>query len=102
MRGNSLAGALISELIDAGGASLFDPRPVQFRAPHEAGVAPVRRLLERGAAQAQQFPRTLPRNPFLCGCLDYTEHEPIEHLIVGYGSASGSTTNVRAIQHARG
>src|SRR3989442_725540 len=102
MRGNSPIDALVAEFIDAGGASLLDPWPVRFRTQHEAGVAPVRRLLKRGAGQAQQLLRPLTRNAFLCGCLDYTEGQSIEHLIVGYGSASGSTTDVRAIQHACG
>ena len=42
------------------------------------------------------------RNAFLCGCLDLTETEPLEHLIAGFGRRFGRTTHVKAIAHAVG
>ncbi|MEJ1966045.1 MAG: hypothetical protein WDO56_32640 [Gammaproteobacteria bacterium] len=46
--------------------------------------------------------RELNRNAFLCGCLDFTEHERVEHLVVGLGRKAGSTTKVQNVLHAVG
>lgn len=93
---------ILRELVDAGLASLWDPNPVAFRPEHEAGVRPLRRLLRRPTEAVQSLTRPLARNAFLCGCLDYTEKEPIEHLIMGYGTLSGRTTWIEAVQHTIG
>jgi len=46
--------------------------------------------------------RPLARNSFLCGCLDGTEHDTVEHLIVGFGVRRGPTTWLEAIHHELG
>lgn len=48
------------------------------------------------------MPTALNRNAFLLGCLDFTEHEPIEHLIVGLGHKSRSTIKIEALLHYSG
>jgi hypothetical protein len=46
--------------------------------------------------------RPLNLNAFLFGCLDFTEAEPLEHLIIGFGTAAASTTRVEALSHTVG
>ncbi len=100
--GTDVPNALIRELIAAGLASLYDPQVIDFRRTHEVGVRPIRQLLDLRADKMQKLRRPLSRNAFLCGCLDYTEDQPTEHLIVGYGIAAGRATRVGAVQHVIG
>lgn len=93
---------ILRELVDAGIASLWDPNPVVFRPEHEGGVRPLRRLLQQPTEAVQPFTRPLLRNAFLCGCLDYTEKEAVEHLVIGYGAISGRTARIEAVQHTVG
>lgn len=93
---------LIHELIDTGLSSLFDPNPVYFKHEHEKGAAILRRLLSKPTFQIQILPKRLTRNAFLCGCLDFTENAPIEHLIIGYGTKRGIGTDVYKVQHLIG
>ncbi|MDP2766640.1 MAG: hypothetical protein Q8O41_04195 [Candidatus Methanoperedens sp.] len=95
-------GEIFNELIDTGLSSIFDPNPVNFKHEHEKGVVPLRRLLSRHTSKIQRLPRRLVRNAFLCGCLDFTENEPIEYLIVGYGVKRGVGTDIYAVQHVVG
>ena len=90
------------ELIDTGIASIFDPNPVRFLPKHEHGVRPVRRLLFLGEEELQRLRQRLSRNQFLCGCLDFTEDQKVEHLIVGFGRKAGPGTWIESIWHKRG
>jgi len=90
------------ELLDTCLSSIFDPNPVCFKPEHESGIKLLRNLLSRPTFEIQKLSKKLVRNAFLCGCLDYTEHEPIEHLIVGYGVKRGIGTDIHAIQHVVG
>src|SRR5579872_6010623 len=83
-------------------SSLLDPNPIDFRVADEKGVAPVRRACRFIAAELAVLRRPINRNAFLCGCLDVTDGEPVEHLIVGFGERRGTTTRVSGIAHAVG
>jgi len=83
-------------------ASLFDPAPVQFTARDEQGVGPTRRACMATDDGISPLRRPLNRNAFLCGCLDFTEDELVEHLLVGFGTKRGSTTKVSEIAHVLG
>jgi hypothetical protein len=83
-------------------SSVFDPNPIWFRGADETGVIPVRNACRKAQGVPHQLKKALNRNAFLCGCLDYTEQESIEHLVVGFGQKHGSTTKVKAIAHAAG
>ena len=83
-------------------SSVFDPNPIWFREADEAGVIPVRNACRKAQGVTHQLRKELNRNAVLCGCLDYTEHESIEHLIVGFGRKHGSTTKVTALAHTAG
>lgn len=91
-------------LIGAAVSSQFDPNSVEFRSVDEVGVIPVRRscALGNNGQQMQTLRPTLNRNAFLVGCLDFTQDENIEHLIIGFGVRHGSTTKVRSLMHAVG
>lgn len=101
---NSKIANLLRELMETGLSSLFDPNPVYFQSEHEKGVLPVRKLLDNPSSQTQiqKLQKKMVRNPFLCGCLDYTEDEPIEHLIIGYGVKRGKGTDIHSVQHVVG
>ena len=92
---------LLEEFLDPVLASEFDPDPVRFRPDDERGVRPVREAV-RTAVAAPVALRPVNRNAFLCGCLDLTEDEPIEHLVVGLGRKHGSTTKVHRLAHTTG
>jgi hypothetical protein len=94
--------SFMQELVQTVVSSVFDPNPVSFRSEHERGVRPVQKILKQPANQVYQLQRNLSRNAFLCGCLDYTEHGDIEHLIIGYGRKRGRGTDVEAIEHILG
>jgi hypothetical protein len=91
----------IEQLLDPVLASAFDPDPVRFRADDERGVRPVREAVRRANGALVSL-RPLNRNAFLCGCLDLTDEQSIEHLIVGFGWQHGSTTKVEQLAHATG
>lgn len=93
---------VVREIIGSALSSVFDPNPIYFKPTDEIGVRPVKTGCERTAGRVYPFTRSLNRNAFLCGCLDYTEHEMIEHLIVGFGSRYGSTTKISAMAHVIG
>ncbi|MBL8020253.1 MAG: hypothetical protein JNM27_11355 [Leptospirales bacterium] len=93
---------IVEELFTAFISSVVDPDPIHFRPENEKGVLPVRRILSNGETEVQTLPRSIPRNSFLCGCLDFTENAPVEHLIIGYGTKKGLGTEVKAISHCIG
>ncbi len=90
------------DLLDAGLSSLSDPRPIDFREADEVGVRPVRSPCQATAGEPVRLRHELNRNAFLCGCLDFTENEPIEHLIAGFGRHHGRTTRIEAVAHRLG
>ena len=74
------------KLVEAIILACLERNPVNFRAEHEGDVPRVRAAIKRGVTEkGAEFRPAVNRNPFLCGCLDFTESLPEEHLIVGYG-----------------
>lgn len=64
-------------------------------------MRPLRRVV-RGQLDRLVLQRPLARNSFLCGCLDSTQGESIEHLLVGFGVRKGSTTWISELRHVTG
>jgi hypothetical protein len=95
-------GPLVREVVGSAVSSIFDPAPLAFRPCDEVGVAPVRRVCRMQVEGVQNLRTRLNRNAFLCDCLDFTEHEEFEHLIVGYGLKHARTTKISAIAHVSG
>lgn len=89
------------DLLDAVASSGLDPNPIGFRPQDEDGVEPVARVC-RERPHVVMLDEPLNRNAFLCGCLDFLEHQPVEHLIVGIGHRHGSTTKIRGLAHVVG
>jgi hypothetical protein len=83
-------------------SSLLDPEPILFRAADETGVRAVRRACKSLSEGTTHLRNELNRNAFLCGCLDFTEGEAVEHLIVGLGRKASTTTRVRRVLHSVG
>ena len=95
--------AVLREVATAGIVSLFDPKPITWSGQHERDLRRIRPVIERATAETStEFKKPENRNSFLLACLDLTEHEPVEHLIVGYGIRHGSTTRVASVHHAIG
>lgn len=91
------------KLIEAIILACLEKNPITFRAEHEDDVPRVRAAIKRGAtAKGATFQNVVKRNSFLCGCLDYTENLPEEHLIVGYGFRYGRTTEIVRLHHVAG
>lgn len=90
------------EILDPIISSCFDPQPISFKAKDESGVAPVRAACRMPGGEIYRLKKLLNRNPFLCGCLDFTEDEGVEHLIIGLGRKHGTTTKIELIGHVVG
>lgn len=97
-----MATSVLRELLDAALSSALDPEPVRFRRTDERGVRPIRNVCRTSSDAPHPLRRPLTRNAFLCGCLDLTQSEPIEHLIVGLGQRHGNTTLVDTLAHVTG
>ena len=93
---------LLKSFLDPLISSAFDPQPIAFRPDDERGVSPVRNACRKIPGTLQRFRFPVNRNAFLCGCLDFTEHERIEHLIFGFGHQHGRTTKVTGLAHLEG
>jgi len=89
------------DVLDAALSSLADRDPIRFRRRDEEGVAAVRACCRMGGIQ-RPLRVAIPRNAFLCGCLEWAEGKNVEHLVVGFGQRSGKTTRVGAIGHSVG
>ena len=92
----------VREIVDPIISSCFDPQPITFKAKDEAGVAVVRAACQMPGGKIYRLQTPLNRNPFLCGCLDFTEGENLEHLIIGLGRKHGTTTKIELIGHVVG
>jgi hypothetical protein len=92
----------LRSLLDTLISSAFDPNPIAFRETDERGTAPVRRACGKAPGVAHRLRAALNRNAFLCGSLDFTEHERIEHILLGFGQKFGQTTRVEQIAHVTG
>ena len=80
-------------------SSAFDPNPVLFRPADEVGVGPVRRTCLKPLEAPHRLRIPLNRLAFLVVCMDFTEDETVEHLIIGLRSKYGATTTVGSIVH---
>lgn len=89
-----------SKLIEAIILACGERNPVDFRNVDEVEVRRVRASIKRATASSGvAFRDPVTRKHFLCGCLDFTEKLPEEHLIVGHGYRHGNTTRVEHVYH---
>lgn len=94
--------AVVAGILDTVLSPLLDPRAIVFKEADELGVKKVRSVCRRSLEQAVRLKKLINRNAFLCGCLDFTEHDEIEHIIIGFGNIHGSTTKISSIAHVSG
>jgi hypothetical protein len=81
----------------------LERNPVNFGAEHEDDVPRVKAAIKRAVTQkGAVFRPAVNRNPFLFGCLGFTDSLPEEHLIVGYGFRCCRTTEVERVHHVAG
>jgi hypothetical protein len=93
---------LAKEVIGSAISSVFDPKPIAFKASDEAGTGPVRTGCCKPDGTLHIFRSQMNRNAFLLGCHQVTSEAEVEHLIVGFGFLHGSTTVVEQMAHAVG
>lgn len=84
--------------------SLFEPNVVNFSSVNELEVDRVNKAINiaNGTTAARFNNGHVNRSSFLAGCLDVTNEEPIEHLIVGYGIKYRTTTKIASLHHVVG
>ena len=79
----------------------FEPKPVS--SCYDDELPRVRRkILEARTGKLGRFRGQVNRNAFLIGCLEYADHKPEEHMIIGYGFRYGTTTKVESLHHIIG
>lgn len=95
--------SIIPELVTSGIMGFLDPTPITWTARHERDLPKIRPVLVRPSSDLPaRFKKPVNRNSFLLACLDLTETEQVEHLIVAYGARYGSTTKISSVHHAVG
>ena len=91
------------KLIEAVFLASVEPNPITFRPSDEQDLRRVKTAIKKAVIpNGAAFRDPVNRNSFLLACLDFTEHLPEEHLIVGYGRRCGSTTKVSRLHHISG
>lgn len=95
---------LVAEVAKNWFLSCVEPNPISFSGVDEDDVERVCIGIEKATGEVGgRFNRgAVNRRAFLAGCLDATEGELREHLIVGYGVKYGNTTKVQRLHHVRG
>jgi hypothetical protein len=92
-----------SSFVEAIILACLEPNPINFRDVDDTEARRVQAAIKRaGAAKGKALRYSVTRKQFLCGCLDFTDRLPEEHLIVGYGFRHGSTTDIARIHHVAG
>ena len=91
------------KLIEAVILACLERNPINFQKVEEDEVKRVVAAIKRATTpRGAALKYTVTRKNFLCGCLDFTEKLPAEHLIVGYGCRRGNTTDIERIHHVAG
>ena len=95
--------ALDLSLIEPIFLACIEGNPIDFRQVDEQqvgrAVAAIRRATNPEGALLRH---PITRKNLLCGCRDFTENAPEEHLIVGHGYRHGNTTRIERIFHEIG
>jgi hypothetical protein len=90
------------KLIEAVVLACLEKNPIDFQKVDEDEVKRVVAAIKRATTpKGAALKYTVTRKNFLCGCLDFTEKLPEEHLIVGYGFRRGNTTDIERIHQER-
>jgi hypothetical protein len=81
----------------------LERNPIDFSKVDDSEVRRAKAVIKRAIDQKGAVSRRpLTRKHFLCGCLEFTDRLPEEHLIVGYGYRYGNTTDVERVHHVGG
>jgi len=94
-------GRLALEITESAFLSCLEPNPVS--SCYEDELPRVRRAIVRARdGKLARFLDPVNRNAFVLGCGAYTDGNPEEHLLIGYGFRHGATTKVESLHHATG
>jgi len=89
------------ELLLLWSSAMLDPQ-VRFKPEHKGNIRMVRNALQKPQGQVHKLSRSILRNSFLYGCVEFTKDEPVEHLVLGFGKRSGGGTNISEVLHLVG
>jgi hypothetical protein len=91
------------KIVEAVLLACLEKNPVDFRGIDEQEVRRVAAAIKRATSpKGSSFKYRVTRKHFLCGCLDFTDKVPEEHLIVGYGLHYRNTTDIERVHHVPG
>ena len=94
---------LFKELVKNSLLSVFEPGPITLPAGDEPDLLRAKRSIKRAQDTSLTSLKTpVKRSSFLGACLDLTDDEEHEHLIVGYGIKHGNTTRIDSVHHVLG
>ncbi len=94
---------LVKELTKNLFLSACEPNPVSLPLSDEADLLRAKRAIKRASGiTVAALRQPIKRSSFLGACLDLTDEEPIEHLVVGYGNKHGNTTKIASVHHVIG
>jgi hypothetical protein len=99
---NNNRNQLINEIISIGLSKYIDSHPIKFNTRHkkEAGEF-IYSILTMGSNYFM-LRKSILRNSFLKGCLELTKNQPIEFLIIGFGTKRGTGTDIYSVLYLKG
>lgn len=78
----------------------LDPAPIRLTDRDAVRGRSLVKRCQQTRIESLQLRTPIPRNAFLAACLELTEREPREHLLVGFGTRRASSTFVeRVVRH---
>lgn len=91
------------ELLEAVILACLEKSPINFQNVDDSEVKRAVAAIKRASTpKGASFRNPITRNNFLCGCLDFTQFLPEEHLVVGYGYRFRRSTKIVRIHHVAG
>jgi hypothetical protein len=98
VKGGILSNESISNLLDTYIPQRFERQPISFQKQHRIISKPFENFFYKKSNKILTLKKTIIRNRFLYNCAEFTQFEPIEYLIVGYGKKRGVGTDIKHIQ----
>lgn len=97
-RASSVWESLLSSAI----SQAVDPAPIRLNDRDFARGRVLVTARRRETGERLQLRKAIPRNAFLAACLELTDGESREHLVVGFGVRRGSSTFLARVAHRLG
>jgi hypothetical protein len=89
---------VLIEILDTYIPTLIEPNPIQFQKRHKNISHSLKRHFNIKSKKILKLRKSMIRNQFLYNCLEFTNFEQIEYLILGYGTKRGVGTDIKQMQ----